>query len=147
MTEFEPSFPDEVECFVVGCDFTAESTDREGMEQHVRWIHLREYDFGEDPFPAMTGFVLNGLIRPEEFAAAMQAILTRAWKAERRRRPTSRRGTGLYAVFLLICVLGVAGLVALTWDDNSLATRLELAPVLVSIAIGAALSLVFFRGW
>lgn len=77
----------EASCPVLGCPYTQPFPDDsaggreaffEQFEQHVRWIHVGPNDFGENPVPSITGLMLNGLIRPEEFGERLTGIATTA---------------------------------------------------------------------
>lgn len=75
--------PDVWTCPCDGCDFEVDVGDaaREQIEQHVRWIHARNVDFGENPMPALTEFMVNGIVRPVEYARLAQTIMQREFDA------------------------------------------------------------------
>lgn len=83
----------EVPCPCEPCDFVLDDLDEntfESMEQHVRWIHLPSLDFGDNPMPALTTLMMNGVLRPDEYAEVIQAILQKEFDQRRRSYPIRR---------------------------------------------------------
>lgn len=100
---------DGLKCLVSGCDFHVEMSDRwhEELEQHVRWLHVRTMDFGDQPIPSLFGLLSNGLIRVDEFAQFSTEIVGAAFDSS----PPSTAIARISRSIKLLMIGGLAGVV------------------------------------
>lgn len=126
-----------IDCPVEGCDFYCAGdadAEKEELEQHVRWIHLPNQDFGPDPFPAMMNFLINGIIRPDEFGETASAIMNEAmpeydpgWRA----KPVFFWTAGISTIVSYAC------LAVLVWLMNPVWLVVFTWPIFVALFLGS----------
>lgn len=128
-------------CPVLGCQYTLpygpgddRTTFLEDFEQHVRWIHVQPRDFGENPVPSLSALMMNGLIRPDEFAELMTEIVSgELEKIMPDEPPISHLGTRLWLGLVGTALLGTAAVANVFVGGN------PLLRFFVSVSLGAGI--------